>query len=545
MRKLSALVGSLALAAGLIGLSASAATAHAVLERTFPVDGSVVDSTPAEVRLEFSEAVNAPPGAIRVYDASGNRIDSGVVSSDGPETVLTAMGDSQSHGTHIVTWRVVSADGHPIKGAFVFSVGEAEGIDASVVADLLGAAGDRPYAIAAGIARWLTYLGALTAIGALAFTTFVGGQATDQVRRLVRVTATVGAVASLAQIPLFAAESTGLGFSALSSGAVWADALSSSVGIAAISRAAGLAVLAVAFPRRVAWVGATLVLFAELVTGHTRTTEPTWLVMASAAVHVMAAAAWLGGLAALILTMRQQKRQDDPEGAAASLAAFSRLATVSILALGLAGIALSWTQVRSPDALLTTTYGRTLLVKLAIVAAVLAVGIYNNRVLVPSITGDKPGSEPDREGAWRRLGRTVRWEVLGIVLAVGVTAFLVNLQPAAEAAGVTGPYSTFVDFGDGELNVVIDPNRAGLNQMHAYILTAEGLLADDTSQVTFEITMPSEEIGPFIRTPIQAGPGHYIHTGHEMALPGEWELLVRMRVSDFEEITAVVRVIVR
>ncbi len=240
MRRVAALVGLLALTAALIGLTASAATAHAVLERTFPADGAVVDSTPAEVRLEFSEAVSAPPGAIRVFDSAGRRIDSGRVSNDGPTVVLTNMGGAQSHGTHIVTWRVVSADGHPIKGAFVFSVGEDEGIEDSVVADRLGASGDRPYAIAAGIARWVTYVAGLVAVGALAFVAFAGGTGIAPVRRVARIAAAVGIVASLAQIPLFAAETTGLGLAALSSGAVWSDALSSSVGIAAMVRAAGL-----------------------------------------------------------------------------------------------------------------------------------------------------------------------------------------------------------------------------------------------------------------------------------------------------------------
>jgi hypothetical protein len=205
------------------------------------------------------------------------------------------------------------------------------------------------------------------------------------------------------------------------------------------------------------------------------------------------------------------------------------------------------------------------LAKTAITAAVLEVAAYNNRVLVPSIIGgdgDVPspplvdGVPPktrlalaprhrlSREGAWERLGRTVRIELVGLLLVVGVTALLVNLPPAAEAAGVSGPYSAYVGLGDGDLNLVVDPNRAGNNLIHFYVLTSAGRPARTSGEAVLEMRMPAQDIGPIVRQLVPAGPGHYIHTGPELAIPGEWLITFTQRTSQFDEITVDVPVVV-
>jgi copper transport protein len=205
--------------------------------------------------------------------------------------------------------------------------------------------------------------------------------------------------------------------------------------------------------------------------------------------------------------------------------------------------------------LTTTAYGWALLVKVVVAAAVLAIGAYNNRVLVPAITKQPPSPEPSTGGlalataatrttAWNRLRRTIRSEIAGLAVVVAVTAVLVNLQPAAEAAGVSGAFSTVVALDTMQLNVVVDPNRAGTNAIHLYVLTAEGLPAQVSGEAQIEMRLPSEELGPIVRTMQLAGPGHYSHTGPELAIPGEWLLTIRERVSEFEERTAEVAVTV-
>ena len=187
-------------------------------------------------------------------------------------------------------------------------------------------------------------------------------------------------------------------------------------------------------------------LVADLLTGHTVTTEPVWLAMSADIVHLAAAALWAGGMVALLVAMHSFRAEDDPLGAAEAVKAFSRMATWSVAALVIAGAVLGWLAVRTFDALISTTYGRTLLVKVALGGAVIAVGAYNNRALVPAVErtavaipvavsvgggSANPPEPPPPEptAAWTRLRRTMIWEVVGLALVVAVTSVLVNLQP--------------------------------------------------------------------------------------------------------------------
>jgi copper transport protein len=137
------------------------------------------------------------------------------------------------------------------------------------------------------------------------------------------------------------------------------------------------------------------------------------------------------------------------------------------------------------------------------------------------------------------------WELVGLGLVVAVTSLLVNLQPAAEAAGVTGAFSTYVPLGsDGsQVNLVVDPNRAGTNQVHAYLIDPSGRPADLGEGVGFVFSLPDREVGPIEREPVHAGTGHYLHVGPELAIPGRWEIEVVVS-SEFEDTSAAVEVTV-
>src|SRR5207248_33031 len=103
-------------------LTALPASAHAMLQATTPGDGAHLDTAPSVVTMTFSEPVSAPLGAVRVFDARGRRVDNGnVVARDA--TVSLGLDGSLADGCYIVTWRVISADSHPVRGAFNFTVG--------------------------------------------------------------------------------------------------------------------------------------------------------------------------------------------------------------------------------------------------------------------------------------------------------------------------------------------------------------------------------------------------------------------------------------
>jgi copper transport protein len=552
MTVLGAVLGVLAVA--------TPAWGHAMLVETSPADGARLDESPGVIRLVFNEPVDVPVAAVRVFDATGERVDGGDAGhgSDPAEVVVTVPG--QPDGAYVVTWRATSADGHPVRGAFVYQVGDGSAaVDETLVASLLGESEGVPFAVAGWLLRWLTYGGALLAAGGAAFLLLVARAESLVVGTLIRRAAVVGIAGSVLQVPVLAAEATGLGLSAVVSAPALAGALTSSVGAAGLVRVAALwvlwrwATLAGPLPRAAGFAGVVL---AELLTGHTRTADPAWVAFGADAIHVSGAAVWVGGLAALALLLRSDTGED-PGTTALLVGRFSNVAVWSVAALSAAGLALAWVEVRALSALTSTTYGWTLVAKVAVVVAVIAVAAYNNRVLVPAITRPVPddaaatvgGSATDTLAPPRvaldRMKRSLSVELAGLALVVAVTALLVNLQPAAEAAGVSGPYSTFVAFGDSQLNVVVDPNRAGRNEIHLYVLTTGGLPALVSGDAEVELSLPAEDIGPIVRPLQVAGPGHYVHIGPELAFAGEWVITVRQRVSQFEERTAEVPVTVR
>ena len=565
-RLLAATVGGL-LALCLAVLAAPSAFAHASLLETTPSDGQAVDDAPSQVAWTFNEDVTSTTGALRVFDADGERVDTGEQSQPAPDQLTVGLREDLGDGSYVATYRVTSADGHLIRGAFPFQVGDGAAVDDATLAAIFSGDGDGVVAVVAGIARAAGYTGALVLGGALLWSVVVArGARRDErergdewARRGALATAGAAAVA----IPAQAMLTSGLGLGALTATAVLAETAGSSVGIGALARLAAAVLVLVLLrggdtTRDLAGIAGLAVLGTFLVDGHTRTADPTWLMMVGDAAHLLAGAAWLGGLVVLAGVLRARRREDDPVAAADVVARYSRVATWSLVVVAVAGSAMSWALVRQPRALVETDYGWTLLAKVVLVGVVVLVGLYNNRQLVPAITraaapaggavdasrADVPAASADLERrgrvgslAWDRLGRTVRFEVAVLVAVLGVTAFLVNLRPAAEAAGITGAFDTLVAVPDSDLqvNLVVDPNRVGFNEMHVYVLDQTGRPVSDLEDVQVELTQPSRDIGPIVRETFVAGPGHWQLDGNDLGVPGEWVVELVLGIDRFTE----------
>jgi copper transport protein len=274
--------------------------------------------------------------------------------------------------------------------------------------------------------------------------------------------------------------------------------------------------------------------------GHTRSTDNEALAIGTAAVHAVAASAWFGGLVLLALTLRGRRDDEDHASSAAMVGRFSRLATVSVLAVGGAGLALSWSEVRVLSALTSTTYGWTLLAKVAVVAAVALIGAHNRFRVLPTI--ERTSSAPR---AWSLLGRSVRIEALGLVVAIALTAVLVNVTPARIEAGVGGIFSETIQLGDaGAVDIVVDPNRAGRNAIHLYFTDADGRPTEIADEVSVSLTLPASDLGPIVREPFRAGPAHFQIDGDELVTGGRWVITVTATLSRFETATGEVEVLV-
>ncbi len=542
---------------------AQPASAHASLRETSPSDGQTVDEVPEQVQWSFNEPVTSTSGALRVFGSAGDRVDTGVQTQPAPDQLAVGMREDVGSGSYVATYRVTSADGHLIQGAFVFQVGDGTAIDYATMAAIFSG-GDMGASVVAGVARAVGYVGALLLGGALLWSIVVARRRhrDEQARgdRWASRGALAAAAAAILAIPLQAMLTSGMGVEAVASGRVLAETATSSVGISAILRLMA-AVVAVLLLRRggdtarsVAGVAGLVVLGSFLVEGHTRTVDPAWVMMLGDTVHLAAGAAWFGGLVVLGGTLRARRLEDDPVQAADVVARFSGVATWSLVAVTVAGSAMAWATVRQPRALVATDYGWTLLVKVGLVAVVILLGAYNNRLLVPAITraaapsgasADAPTgvAAPDLDArarvgraAWSRLATIVRVEAAILVAVLAVTAFLVNLRPAAEEAGITGAFDTLVSIDeDLQLNLVVDPNRVGFNDIHFYVLDRTGRPHSDLESVEVELTQPARDIGPILREPSVAGPGHWQLEGNDLAVPGEWVIELVVGIDRFTE----------
>jgi copper transport protein len=174
-----------------------------------------------------------------------------------------------------------------------------------------------------------------------------------------------------------------------------------------------------------------------------------------------------------------------------------------------------------------------LLVKLAVVFVVIAIAAYNRYKLVPRLVGSPDDTWHDPPDAtMRRLLSTVRFEAIGLVAVLAVTAVLVVTVPGREPP--VGPFNQTVAVGTNQLTFGVTPAQAGRNQVHLTFLTPEGQPASVRS-ARVELSQPEAGIGPIARDARPAGTGHFILETSDLAIPGTWKIDVLARISDFEQ----------
>ncbi|MER5883815.1 copper resistance protein CopC [Streptomyces sp. NPDC001941] len=374
------------------------ASAHAALTGSTPKDGAVVADAPKDVQLTFSEQVAMGNDSIRVLDPAGNRADTGELRDLCAGSVVrygVNLRDSLPDGTYTVAWQAVSADSHPVSGAFTFSIGAPSKTsvalpDNEVGGGLVGAL--------YGIARYFSYAGFVVLAGGAAFVLacWPRGATARPLQRFVAQGWVVLTASTLVML-LLRAPYTGSGnlADAFDLGQL-KSVLETKTGAALISRllllgAAALfvAVLFGAYTRREdpkekkdltfgLALGGTVV--AAGIAGtwalaeHASTGLQPGIAMPVDILHLLAVAAWLGGLAALLVALYRA-----PSIERAAVRRFSAVAFGSVVVLAATGLYQSWRQVGSWSALTGTTYGQLLLVKVGLVAVMVGVAWISRR----------------------------------------------------------------------------------------------------------------------------------------------------------------------
>jgi copper transport protein len=291
-------------------------------------------------------------------------------------------------------------------------------------------------------------------------------------------------------------------------------------------------------------VGCAYLAITPALAGHASIQSPIAVFLPSDVIHVLAASVWVGGIACLLLALpaatHELQRGERSRLLLGVLARFSPLALASVIAIAVTGVVQAYIDVRSLQALVETTYGALILVKVALLMALIGLGWVNRERLIPALrrivaAGEPPGGT----GALAR--RTMRGELALMAVVFAVTAALVSYAPPIDAA--SGPFATNTKLGPIELEMTLEPATVGLNTVHLYLIDAQnGTQYTATKELTVTARLPSKGIGPLPLHPTLAGPGHYILSSAVLSPAGTWQIQLTDRVSEFEEYSQTVNV---
>lgn len=526
------------------------AQAHAVLVQTTPTAGSILSSSPEHVSLRFSERISLASKQITVLAPDGSQVQRGSA-----ERVDSGQGYSQplranlDRGTYVVSYRVISADGHPVGGGFSFSV-----LEPSVPAAAPNASAQAPVRPEVRGAVWVSHFGGYVGATLLAGA-FVMALALWPRRLSVRLLAplavtgwvliVVSSVLSLfAEVPY----AYGGSFAEIRLGEL-ADVLDSQVGLAYLTRIGLLCLIAPLLwrllirpvqqpaslaragrPARLVAAGILLVVtFTWPLAGHAASGSAWQLGIAADAVHVAAAALWLGGLVVLVAVLLSRTSRGE---LAAILPAWSRWAGYAVAAIATTGVVQALLRLHQPSDLIDDGYGRLVLLKSCGLLVIMGVALISRRAVRCGLAADGAAGT-----AALRRGVAVEIAIAAAVL-VAATVLTTTAPPQGSAHGqpqASLPYSTTVDSGGLKLQIDVDPARQGNNSVHLTAFSPSGAPVE-VKEWSATAALASKNIAPISIALLTISPSHVVGE-IELPLTGLWELRVTLRTSDTDQMT--------
>jgi copper transport protein len=528
----------LLVAVGALLTPASPASAHAALIGADPAPGSVVGTSPTEITVTFSESVVPVEGKVVVLAPDGKKI-SGPPTVRGDVLHIPVRKAGHPLGTYLVSYRVISADTHPVGGGLTFSVG-APSASPPKVAD---AGTHRSVTLATPVWHFLGYAGLTLAVGPALFLALLWPRTRS--RRGPIVLARIGlgliAVATLGALWTQAPSSSGAALWDASPADLRA-VLTSSFGLTLLARLALLAILGGLLTPVLRGTagrtrGLTLIGLAAgglttwPLTGHASAAPLPAAIVAADVVHLAAMSVWLGGLATLTAFLL---RGTHPRVLGVILPAWSRWAALSVVWLIAGGTVQAVVQVGTIGALWHTEYGQLLLAKIVILAGTLSVAAYARRLVRKA--------QVPAAGAGR-MRWTVGAEVLATSVVLGLSAVLVQVNPGRSAVVDRG---TVRDQGVSQtltcplytLQFNIYPVEIGDNNtIHAFLYTAAGAPLPAQQWTVTSRLLGDQGLEPVSEPLLPLLPRHHAAGAITFPLSGTYEIKFTVRTTDVDEDT--------
>jgi copper transport protein len=499
------------------------AAAHALLRRSEPASGALLQAAPARVVITFTEPPDPSLSLIHVLDESGKDVEQGKAEPvPGQPLQLQVALPPLPDGVYTVTWRTVSkTDGHVTGSSFAFGVGVTPtGPLASPGTVLPSTPSPSPLATAG---RWGLYVGLAFLLGGAVLGLWVFGGGLPASRWILAAAWVIGA---LGLVLMTIAERSTVGVS-------YGTLLRSSAGDQLIRQGIGLAVVAIAVVVAAVRPGKTGLILLGLAAagamllhaqaGHAGSQSPVWFNVGVQWLHLVAVGVWVGGLAWLLLGMRSSGPNER-----AGVGQFSFMAGIALGVVAVTGVVRAIDEIGGIGAwrrLFETSFGVALLIKGALFAGLVALGARNRYVNVPAVS--------QRGERFRSLRRTVGGEVALAVGIFGVTGVLTQLPPAAHVAAAPSPVPAHVvatgsDFAtSARVRLTIVPGTVGPNHFEARITDYDtGVPLDATSvSLTFKLS-GHPELGSPSQDLSRTASGVWTGEGTPLSMPGAWDVSV-------------------
>ncbi|MFL5911823.1 MAG: copper resistance protein CopC [Gaiellaceae bacterium] len=560
-----------ALVVGVVAASAlalpAAAWAHAALLKTFPPASAEVDTPPAELRLVYDEAVEPRFAVVSVTDAAAHQqIDGPLHPSASNPYELDAPLTRSAEGWYLVFWRVISADGHPARGAFLYRVGPNPGPPPQFVIPSLSETAVTPGLVAL---RWLTFLSAMAAVGLFVLRTAIARPVVARVSgtslRAVSLTFGASVAVGLVVTPIYVLLAT----ARFALRSFWSfGALVPLMDVSAFGRAylrfeLLLALFAVAAaaaiwldrPHRAqrsvagllslwgALLAAGALLLVPGAAGHAAQTSPRALALAFDWLHLAAGTLWIGGLVGLLVLWSSLPAVRRTAGLVVCVPRFSNAALVSVVVLLGSGIGAAVLHLPTLATLWQTGYGKTIVVKASLLFAAILLAAVNLLRTKPGLARNETSA-----GAAVLLRRLVAGEVVLVAAAIVAAAVLSSYPPppktlasigAPAATAGPGPVTEVVQRNGYRVDVRVSPNKVAVPDEYTVRLTRNGApVRGATVVATF--TMLDMEMPTQAYRLAERAPGVYEHTSEALVMVGRWGLTFQVQPAGAQPFDVVV-----
>ncbi|EKU31636.1 MULTISPECIES: copper resistance CopC/CopD family protein [Alcaligenes] len=493
--------------------------AHASLVASKPDSGTVLAQAPSTASLSFNETVSPLLMKLIRPDGSSKELEDVLTQDQRLELALPPM---ETEGTYGLSWRVISADGHPVGGTLTFSIG-------ALSSNLVDSTHSNPLRNGLiWLARLLGYVGLFTGIAWVVYRAL--GPASNPQSHIAPRMLALGAVALLLNLGLVGVDALDLPLSALFSTSAWKTAASTSMGLAVPLGWVALACAALSWNARNAtskkWLAALalILLGASLASsGHASTADPVWLSRPSVWLHVVALTLWIGSFLPLVHALQHAQESR-------LLTLFSRWIPAVLLVLVLSGAALIYVQFGQLASLWESRYGQVLSAKLILVLLLLGLGAYNRYRLTQAVL-------QQRSDARQALRRVVRLEYVLAVLILAVAALWRFTPPPRALAQLVPPsVSSHIHTEAGMADLLYIP----ASTQHPAILTVS-LYEPDFSPLKaqeVEVIFSNPQAGvESITFPAElTRQDQWEVSNVELPHLASWDIRIQVLISDFERI---------